>query len=101
MEELQLPEAILPLAGGLMMGSALVFLHFMLHHPQVPEGRAGAGSGAQWTVLLGFVLGVPAGAYVVLQIIGTPAIGAAQGVLVGLVAGACLTYVLAPRPMRQ
>ena len=101
MQELQLTEIIFPLAGGLMMSSALVLLHFMLRRPQLTEGRADARTGAQWTLLLGFILGVPLGAYVVLQVIGTPTIRAPLDVLVGFVVGASLTYVLAGRPMRQ
>ena len=101
MPELQLTESIFPLAGGMMMGAAVVLLHFMLRRPQLTEDPGRARSGTQWTVLLGFILGVPPGAYVVIQVIGTTTPRAPQYLLVGLVAGACLTYILVRRPIRQ
>ena len=98
---MQLADGTLHLAGGLMMGSALVLLHFMLRRREIAQGESDAGNREKWMVLLGFFLGVPLGVYVLLQLVGPPASGILQNVLVGLFLGASLTYVLARRPMRQ
>lgn len=101
MPQLELTGGMSTLAGGLMMGSAIILLYFMLRGPKRTGGRDDSGGSRRWAVLLGFVLGALLGAYAISQFVNTHGYGRTENVLLGLIVGACLTYFLARRPMRQ
>lgn len=101
MRQVELTGGIPSIAGGLMMGSAIILLYLMLRGPKLTGDRGDAGGSPKWEVLLGFVMGAALGAYAISRFVNIHGYGPTENVLLGLIAGACLTYVLARRSIRQ